>query len=69
MELVNINSIPEQAIAYNYKEDKINNLAEFRCAKVQLGRLLTSVSGRLYVTSQEIILLGMDRMVLSCLLM
>ena len=37
MEQVSINVIPEEAIAYNYKEVGINNLAEFRCAKVQLG--------------------------------
>ena len=31
--------IPEEAIAYNYKEVGINNSAELRCAKVQLGQL------------------------------
>ena len=45
MEQISINSIPEEdiqeeAIAYNYKEVGINNLAELRCAKVQLSRLL-----------------------------
>ena len=38
MEQVSINVIPEEAIAYNYKEVGINNLAELRCAKVQLGQ-------------------------------
>ena len=37
MEQVSINDIPEEAIAYNYKEVEINNLAELRCAKVQLA--------------------------------
>jgi len=37
-EQVSINGISEEAIAYNYKEEEINNLAELRCAKVQLGR-------------------------------
>ena len=36
-EQVSINGIPEDAITYDYKEVGINNLAEFRCAKVQLG--------------------------------
>ena len=31
--------IPEVAIAYNYKEVGINNLAELRFVKVQLGQL------------------------------
>ena len=38
MEQVSINVIPEEAIAYNYKEVGINNLAKLRYAKVQLGR-------------------------------
>ena len=37
MEKVSTNGIPEEAIAYYYKEVGINNLVELRCAKVQLG--------------------------------
>ena len=37
-EQVRINGIPEEAIVYNYKEVGINNLAELRCAEVQLGQ-------------------------------
>ena len=34
-EQVSINGISEEAIAYNYKEVGIHNLAELRCAKLQ----------------------------------
>ena len=42
-EQVSINGIPEETIAYDYKEVGINNLKELRCAKVQLGLLLYQV--------------------------
>ena len=38
-EQVSINSIPEEAIANNYKEVEINNLAKLKFVKVQLGHI------------------------------
>ena len=49
-EQVSINGIPEEAIAYNYKEVGINDLAELRCAKVQLGIFLYVFYALLFFT-------------------
>ena len=54
--------MPEEAIAYNYKEVGIHNLAELRCAKVQLGHIINGLApntpNTLLIRKLFIVLLG-----------